>query len=245
MSEEKLTLEEGSYYLIDFEVRIKENNQLIDTNIEDVAKKEKFSKEGLSFTPILLILGSNRFNQNVEEKLLKLGEITSNEVTIELEPEKAFGIKDPTKIKVINVKEMAKEGVIPRPGDIIRVKDKEGTVIGVSGGRAIIDFNHPLAGKSLIYKIIFKRKLLSDEEKLIELIIQRIKTLKKEDVALELKDDSLTVKLKDDILDIPDSQQALRLYLNDIQDLFKKINNVKFEIEWKRPEEVKERILNK
>jgi hypothetical protein len=56
MSEEKLTLEEGSYYLVDFEVRIKENNQLIDTNIEDVAKKEKFSKEGLSFTPILLIL---------------------------------------------------------------------------------------------------------------------------------------------------------------------------------------------
>lgn len=243
MSEEKLQLKEGDFFLIEYEVRIKENNQLIDTNIEEVAKKEKFAREDAYFGPALLILGYKRFNQNLEEELIKIGEIKGNEVTIDLEPAKAFGVKDPAKIKVINVKEIAKEGVIPRPGDVLKIKDKEGTVIGVSGGRAIIDFNHPLAGKTITYRIIFRKKLENEEEKIKELIYQRIRNLDKENVNIEIKEDVLNIKFKDELLDLPDSQQALRLFLYDVQELFKKFNSVKFEIEWKRPTEVKERIL--
>ncbi|MFP3190276.1 MAG: hypothetical protein RXR31_02925 [Thermoproteota archaeon] len=243
MTEEKLQLKEGDFFLIEYEVRVKENNQLIDTNIEEVAKKEKFAREDAYFGPALLILGYKRFNQNVEEELIKLGEIKGNEAIIELGPDKAFGIKDSTKIKVVNVKEMAKEGIIPRPGDVVKVKDKEGRVIAVSGGRAIIDFNHPLAGKTIVYRVIFKKKLENDEEKLKGLLAQRIKNIEQIYSNIEIKDDTLYVKFKDEILDLPDAQQALKLFLYEIQDLFKKLNTVRFEIEWKRPAEIKERIL--
>ena len=41
-----------------------------------------------------------------------------------------------------------------------------GKVLSVSGGRVLIDFNHPLAGKDLVYEIDIKRKIDDLNEKI-------------------------------------------------------------------------------
>ncbi|MEK6881056.1 MAG: peptidylprolyl isomerase, partial [Nanoarchaeota archaeon] len=41
-----------------------------------------------------------------------------------------------------------------------------GTIRSVSGGRSIVDFNNPLAGKAVVYDIKILRIIEDDEEKL-------------------------------------------------------------------------------
>jgi len=54
---------------------------------------------------------------------------------------------------------------MPSIGDVVEVNGARGIVKQISGGRVIIDFNHPLAGKTLVYKVRVVKKLESFEDK--------------------------------------------------------------------------------
>jgi len=241
-----LELKKDDFLLVNYEIRLKDTNELLDTNIEEVAKKEKFAKEDMIYENALIILGRGRFHKGLEEELLKIGNIEQDkkELTIELSPDKAFGNKDPSKIRVINTKELAKEGIIPRVGQRVKVRDSEGTVISVSGGRAIIDFNHPLAGKALIFKLQIVKKIEDIKEKIVELIYQRLRPFNRSEINVNIVDDSLSITLKSNVLDNLNLQQALKLGLEDIEELFPQFGKISFIIEREKPKEVKERILN-
>ncbi len=242
MSQEKIELKKDDFLLIDYEVRIKDTNELIDTNIEDVAKKEKFAREDLNYESTLLILGRNKFHKGLEEELLKLGNAETN-LTIELSPEKAYGTKDPSKIKVVNTKELAREGIIPRVGQRIKVKENEGLVISVSGGRAIVDFNHPLAGKTLVFKLHIVKKIEDIKEKILELLYQRIKPINKNDISINLSEESLEIKFKSEVLNNLNFQTALKAGMFEIEEIFPQFQKITFVIEREKPKEIKEIML--
>jgi len=52
------------------------------------------------------------------------------------------------------------------PGMQLNIDGMVGTIKTVSGGRTLVDFNHPLAGKELLYKIKLNKKITDDKEKL-------------------------------------------------------------------------------
>jgi len=243
-AKQKLLLNEGDYILIYFEERIKDTNELINTNIEEVAKREKFVKEDANFDPILVILGKNFFNKSVEEEMIKMREITDEEIIIELPPEKAYGIKDPNKIKVINAKEFTKEGIIPRVAQRVKIRDMEGTILTISGGRVIVDFNHQLAGKTILYKIKFVKKIEDEKEKILELFARRIKGFDKNKVTVDIINDNiLEIKVNEDILNVPNLQESIKFYILDLQELMPKFSTIKITIEKVIPKELKERIF--
>lgn len=243
---QKIELKKDDFFLIDYEVRVKDSNELVDTNIEEIAKKEKFAREDLSYESTLLILGRNRFHKGLEEELLRIGNLEENktELSLELSPEKAFGNKDPTKIKVINTKELSREGIIPRVGQRIKYREDEGVVLSVSGGRAIVDFNHPLAGKTLIFKVRIVKKIEDLKEKIKELVYQRLKPTNRDRIKVEAEGETVQIKFDSEILDNINFQQAVKLALLDIEELFPQFSKITFIIEKEKPKEVKERILS-
>jgi peptidylprolyl isomerase len=239
----KVLLKEGDFLLIDYEIRLKDTNELLDTNIEDVAKKEKYAKEEMRFEPLLVILGKGYFQKYVEEEMIRNGVILGIKNTIEVPPQFAFGIREPQKIKVINAKELSKEGILPRAGQRIKIRDQEATIITVSGGRVVVDFNHPLAGKTIVYHIIPKRKIESLEEKILHLVIRRVKTIEKEKVNINIEENSLTIKFKEDVLDYSELAPALKILITEIEETTPNITNLKFIIEKEKPKEIQERKL--
>lgn len=91
----------------------------------------------------------------VDEALvgMKVGE----EKTVQLTVDQGFGPVDPDKIRRIP---LAKFGALAKdlaPGRVVAGaegrKAAEGKVLKVENGFATLDFNHPLAGKALRYKI--------------------------------------------------------------------------------------------
>ena len=101
--------------------------------------------------PLLVFVGKGELIKGLEEALegMKVGE----EREIEIPPEKAFGERKAELIAIIPEREFRKRGITPYPGLVIEADGRRGRVLSVSGGRVQVDFNHELAGKTVVYKV--------------------------------------------------------------------------------------------
>lgn len=117
-----------------------ENGQLVDTNVGE--------------TPLIFYQGMHQILPALEEEIAQLEEGKSAKVT--LSPDKAFGQVDPMAFREVDA------GAIPEDmryeGAILGVQDEMGNqyrirVHEITGEKAVIDFNHPLAGKTLTFEM--------------------------------------------------------------------------------------------
>lgn len=123
---------------------------------------QEFDATGDKIIPI--IIRPDFLIKGLEEALLEMN--VNEKKTIEIPPEKAFGPRDPKLIRLVPMTEFRKHNTDPQPGMFIQADNLRGRVLSVSGGRVKVDFNNPLAGKTLIYDIEIKGKIENKEEKI-------------------------------------------------------------------------------
>jgi FKBP-type peptidyl-prolyl cis-trans isomerase SlyD len=105
--------------------------------------------------PIEFIQGIGQIIPGLEEALygMKVGEMK----VVEIQPEDAYGEYDPDSLEVANIDEFSEE--IPLDvGTFLDLRDDEGEVLSAQIIEAddetvTLDFNHPLAGKTLTFEI--------------------------------------------------------------------------------------------
>lgn len=78
--------------------------------------------------------------------------------SFQVEPEQAFGHRDPAAVEVVNRRELDEREIDLEPGMILRLRDEEdnlivATVISVDDEEVVFDFNHPLAGARLLFEV--------------------------------------------------------------------------------------------
>jgi FKBP-type peptidyl-prolyl cis-trans isomerase SlyD len=118
--------------------------------------------------PIDFIQGIGQIISGLEEALygMKVGE----KKTVEIQPEDAYGIYDPDSLEVAKKEEFSEE--IPLDvGTFLDLRDNEGEVLSAQIIEAdeetiTLDFNHPLAGKVLIFEISIAAIRPASEEEL-------------------------------------------------------------------------------
>jgi len=134
--------------LIAYEGKEKENGRVFDKVEEE--------------EPYAVILGEDSLLPGLAEALegMKDGE----EKEVELPPQKAFGERQNDLIVIIPEREFRKRKVTPIPGLVIDADGRPGKVLSVSGGRVQVDFNHELAGKTVIYDVKVLAELKGAEE---------------------------------------------------------------------------------
>lgn len=171
---------------IDFTART-ESGVVFDTTIEADAKKANLP-EG-DYKPIQICIGEGHILKGLDTNLE--GKEIGKEYEFSLEPENAFGKRDPKLIRIIPIKIFREKDVHPYPGLSLAIDDMVATIRAVSGGRVITDFNHPLAGKKLIYKVIIRKKLENNEDKIKVLLQKYLRTdkfsIKEKEIFLEGK----------------------------------------------------------
>jgi peptidylprolyl isomerase len=188
-----MAIQKGDYILLDYTIIVKDENRIVQTTNEEKAKEAGIYSPDQVYEPRLVIVGETKLLEPVEEAILKADE--GQELTIEVPPEKAFGERDPKKIKTVSIREFQRIGRIPRPGDIVEYEGQQARVIDVSSGRVILDFNHPLAGKTLIVQLKIVKKLDKDEDKIRYIIKQYIPRLKPESIEVNIEDGTVRIKL--------------------------------------------------
>ena len=179
---------------IEYTARIKEDGTIFDTTEEKVAKENNVYDKNADYSPVIVCVGENNLLKSLEEQLLD--KEIGKEYTFEISADNAFGKKDAKLIQLIPTNRFSQQNIQPVPGLQLNIDGVFGVVKTVSGGRVLVDFNHPLAGKDLIYNVKINRVIDDDQEKLKSLLKMHLHI---KDVEIELKEDNVNISLKQDI----------------------------------------------
>ena len=182
-------MQEGAFVEIEFVGKIKDTGEIFDLTDEKLAKEKDIFDKDHKYGPALVVVGSKSVVPAVEDKIKELG--IGEEAEFEVKPDKGFGKRDPKMIQIVSINKFYQEKINPIPGAFVNIDGKNCRIQSVSGGRVRVDFNHPLAGKDLLYKLKVSREITDTKEKVDSL-------LKQLDLEAEtkLESDNLKIKLK-------------------------------------------------
>jgi FKBP-type peptidyl-prolyl cis-trans isomerase 2 len=229
-----MTFEKGDFLLIDYVAKVKETGEVFDTTIEDVAKKERLYKEGELYEPKLVVVGEGWLLKTLDESLLNME--LNKPATIEIPPEQAFGNRDPEKVKLVPLRRLTAKGINPQLGMRIEYNGKLATIRTIGAGRVQLDFNPPLAGKTLIYEVTVQKKLETKPEKIKALIHRRIPAVDIEKFRLKTRKTTVEIDVPEEAFYVEGLQLAKRGIASDIQKFFPETNTIKFIEAFKRQE---------
>ena len=227
-----------SLLYVDYIIKTKRDGKVFDCTMEDVARKEGIYKEDDRYEPMLVGIGWNWLLAAVEEELIgmKVGESK----TIDVPPEKGSGPRDPSKIKLFAKTKLAKHGVRPIKGEEVKIGHERGVITQVLGRRVRVDFNSPLAGKTLVFDVTAKELITVPEEKVLAVIRRRIPAVPVDQFGVSIKGKTVTIEFPQASRYIEGIQYAEIGVASDVLKVIEKAKKVNFLVTYERPEPPKE-----
>ena len=148
-----MKVEKGKKVKIDYTGTL-DDGTVFDTTDEKTAKENNCYQEQRPYQPLEIEVGAKQVIPGFEDALI--GMEKGEEKEIHLEAEEAYG--EPTDKAIQEVpKETLGENFKAEPGTKLFFKAQGQIIMGVlkeiKDKTALIDFNHPLAGKALNFKI--------------------------------------------------------------------------------------------
>jgi FKBP-type peptidyl-prolyl cis-trans isomerase SlyD len=139
-------LEEGDFVRIAYTARTVESGDLVDTTDPEVAEEEGVADQG-TFEPRTIVLGAGHIFERVEEAIV--GQAVGTSGTVTIPPSEAFGEYDQEEVRTVSADRIPEDDRYP--GAQVQVDGDQGYLETIIGGRARVDFNHPLAGEEIEY----------------------------------------------------------------------------------------------
>jgi len=227
-----MPFQKGDFTLIEYVAKVKETGEVFDTTKEETAKKERLYKEGDIYEPKLVVIGEGWVLKALDESLLNFEAGKTN--SVEIPPDKAFGSRDPEKVRLVPLRKLTAKGITPQLGMRLEVDGKLATVRTLGAGRVQLDYNPPLAGKTLVYEVTVQKKLETEKEKISALIRRRIPAVDIGKFDLKITKTSVVVSVPEEAFYVEGLQLAKRGIAADVQKFFPEITTVKFVEEFKR-----------
>ncbi len=156
-------VKKGDFAKIKFVGRVKDGNVIFDLNDADVAKKEGIYNQNHKYEPQTVCVGQQDVVKGLDESLV--GKEVGKRFSIELSPDDAFGKKDAKLFQLVSASKFKDNKMVPYPGMQININNNPGVVKTISGGRVMVDFNHPLSGRDVKYDVEVVGIVTDDVEK--------------------------------------------------------------------------------
>ena len=215
-----MDLKKKDFIEIEFTGKTNEG-EIFDSNIKEDIEAAKLNIEP---KPFVFCLGEAMFVKGVDDFLIgkELGKYT-----IELSPEKAFGNRESKLVQMIPMKIFHQHKINPVPGTSLNFDNRIAKILTVSGGRVMVDFNNPLAGKDIVYDIKVLRKVEDTNEKIKafnEFLFRKDLKFKIEDKKLIIEVEKTMVKFVEMFKDKFKEIFALELEIKEVEDKKEKEN---------------------
>jgi FKBP-type peptidyl-prolyl cis-trans isomerase 2 len=167
----KTAIVDGDIITLDFDAYILNTDgteELFDTTNAEHAKAGDIFNEKATYEPIVTIVGHGRVIPGLDKSFVNapIGEKT----TVKILPADGAGERQPNMVEIFSIRELQKQEIDPEPGMRVQIKNKIGTITSMTSGRVRIDFNDPLAGKTLKYDYTVIKKAGTLEEKALGII---------------------------------------------------------------------------
>lgn len=214
-------ISKNDFVEIKFTGKVKDGD-IFDTNIKEDAEKIELK---LDDKPLIICVGQEMLIKGFDNALegKKIGEKN----TIELGQKDAFGPRRKELIKLIPKKLFTEKNVNPVAGMTLALDNNLVRIASVSGGRVLVDFNNPLAGKDIIYNFTIIRKIEDIKEK-----VNSITTFfLKQPLPFEQKDKKIIFK----------AQDFYKPLIDELNKKFKDILDMEMDLEAEKSEEKKKK----
>ena len=149
-NEENNIVKNGTTVYIDYIGKF-ENGTVFDTSIKSVAEENGIFNPNREYKPLNFTVGKHQLISGFENAVI--GMHVGENKTITIPPEKAYGVRDDKLIIPIPITAFNNTNITPTVGKRIYVKGTPAEIIKVNDTAVVLDFNHPLAGKTLIFEI--------------------------------------------------------------------------------------------
>lgn len=236
-----MPIKNGDFVLANYTLKVKESGDVVDTTVESVAKEKGIhhEHEGTEETdvhryePLFVVVGEGWVPKGFDEGLVGLEAGQSS--TVEVPPDKGYGTRDASKVRLVPLRRFRNEGITPVPGTQVTLDGKVGQIRTVGAGRVQVDYNHPLAGRTLVYEVSIQSIIERTEDKVRSLIHKRLPAVDQAKFALQLNPNELTIEVPEEAFFLEDLQLAKKAVSADIEKFFPDISRISFLEAFKKP----------
>ncbi len=195
---EIIKIQRGDLIHLDYDLWIAEDDILFETTHKELADEHEISEEDAVYKPIAIIIDEGKAVSGLYNSMLEAE--VGKEYEIEVPPEKGLGDRDPKLVEWHMMNEIRRQKLEPMVGQGITIKDKSGrertgVVTMLSPRRVRVDYNNPLAGKTLRYKYTIVDKAATAEEKISTILEMNFG--RKEGFMIKTDKDDVEIKLPD------------------------------------------------
>lgn len=194
-----MTFDKGSLILIDYTAKVKDTEEVFDTTLEEEAKKYSIHETDVKYQPKLVSIGEVSYPvlKGLDEALTKTA--VGDKLTVEVTPDKGFGERDSTKVRMIPIRKLGEDAEKVSVGDTIEVDNKRGMIRFIGSGRVQVDYNHRYAGKTILYDVNVIKSLDSENDK-IEGILQNRLPVENSKIEFTIKEKEANISIPEEIL---------------------------------------------
>ena len=146
-ADEDESIAADDFIRLSYTMRTVEDGRVVDTTDVEVAEEAEIDVEEFDIEPRVIIVDGGYVFEAVEQELIGAVPGAKGEITIPAED--AFGAYEEGQVRTVSASKIEEDDRFP--GAQVQLDGQQGRVITIIGGRARIDFNHPLAGEDLEY----------------------------------------------------------------------------------------------
>lgn len=227
-----MAVKQGDFVLVNYTLKVKESGETVDTTYDTVAKDAHLHREDSVYGPKFIILGEGWLPKGLEDSLVGLDQ--GKQTSVELPPEKGFGARDPAKMRLVPLRRFRDKGIDPVPGAQVEFDGRPAVVRAVGAGRVQVDYNHPLAGRTLIYDVSVEKVLEEGDEKMRNIIARRIPEVEKSKFEIEKTGDEVIIGVPEEAFYLSGLQVAKKSVSSDLQKYFPDLETISFREVFKR-----------
>ena len=217
-----MTFDKGSLILVDYTAKVKDTEEVFDTTVEEDAKKYSIFEQNVKYQPKLVSVGEVSYPvlKGLDEALAKTA--VGEKLTVEVTPDKGFGERDSSKVRMIPIRKLGEDAEKVSVGDTIEIDNKRGIIRFIGSGRVQVDYNHKYAGKTILFDVNVTQSLDSENDKIDGILKNRL-PVENSKIAFDLKDKDVSVTIPEDILRA-DGLQIMKHFIQ--LDIFKFVPNL-------------------
>ena len=216
----------GDFIKVEMTGTTVETGEVFETTDEELAREEGIYDESRTYGPRLVVVGEGFVLRGLDERLP--GTPFNEEVEIEIPPEEAFGERNLADVQMIAYRILRSKGVNPYVGAEIEIDGRPAIIRSVGAGRVQVDYNHPLAGRQILYKLDVVEHLTDEKDRMKALIGRRFLGIDTDEFNIRKTKKKIRIGIPDQIFFGENIQIAKRGVALDILRYFEDIDEVEY-----------------
>ncbi len=231
-----LAFQKGTLILVDYTAKVKDTNEIFETTREADAKSNSIHDANIKYQPRLISVGDSWVLKGLDDALANAN--AGDKLTVEVPPEKGFGVRDSSKVRMIPLRKLGDDAEKVSVGDTIDLDDRTGIIRFIGSGRVQVDFNHRYAGRTIIYDLNVLKSLDTDQDKIMGLLKRRF-PIDESKLKFEIKGTQVDVTIPDEALMMEGLQIVKRAIANEVFKFVEKLDKVNFIEVYSKPKQEK------